>query len=99
MGIEYNREDEAMNARIDHYKHLISAYKNNDHLIALKMGEYLSSLKPIERNSEEDLVVCYYERVVKHIKRQVSLTNASEVLIALENSYARDYSCEIYEFQ
>ncbi|EMT54737.1 hypothetical protein I532_03995 [Brevibacillus borstelensis AK1] len=59
----------------------------SDHVVALKMGEYLSRIPQIDRSSQEELLVAYYERCVKHIDRQVSLTNASEILCRIEREY------------
>ncbi|MFF2532200.1 hypothetical protein ACFVS2_25155 [Brevibacillus sp. NPDC058079] len=90
-----------MPERISFYKKLTAQYQSNDHMVCLKLGEHLHSKYQIDRNSEEELAVAYYNRCVNHTQhstQQPRLKNAGEILLAIEGSYARDYGCSLQEF-
>jgi hypothetical protein len=62
----------------------------NDHVICLKLGEQLNLIggeNLINLTSTECLAVGYYNHCVKHKPMNQRLTNASEILIAIENEY------------
>ena len=97
-----NLEGLNMAERIQFYKSLLGKDNNNDHVICIKLGEYLNAKSHLSRNTEEELAVSYFNRCIKHKEHSTHeprLKNASEILVAIENSYVRDYGCQIQDFE